>query len=448
STSTTHLTREHATPCKRRSSDQQSPTTPNTLWNVTTTGSYHQANLCSAGKDPHCRLPLPVLLKWSEAFDPGDLLRIWLRASTNLYRIVESSPKATGDAAFCDDIVAISRQAGSSGCVPHEEKENSFWAADCRWPSSKALLRIILIACTTACLAGQTASYNCPFGRIQSDKTLNQHDYKCFEDTVHLAVVVCKERYDEALTMIKSAIMFGVSPMHLHIFTDETRKEHIMNEVEGYIRARAWRKLKMNIYKIQYPQGQETLWAELFKPCSSQRLFIPDILTNVDAVLYVDIDVIFLRPVEDIWQLFKRFTAKQMIGVAPESEEKGTNWYTKFAMHPFLKPYGVNTGVMLMNLTRMRAFSWTTHLYPLLEKYKYNITWGDQDLINILFSEKKDRVFLFTCDWNYRPDHCMYTQLCKSADAKGISILHGSRSYFKLDKQPAFKLTYEIIKNV
>ncbi|KHJ42891.1 glycosyltransferase, family 8 [Trichuris suis] len=305
----------------------------------------------------------------------------------------------------------------------------------------------ILIACITPCLTGSTASYDCPFGKIQLDKTFNQHNYKCFDETVHLAVVVCKERYDEALTMIKSAIMFGVSPMQLHIFTDETRKEYIRNEVEGYIRASAWRQLKMNIYRIQYPKGQEKLWAELFKPCSSQRLFIPDILTNVDAVLYVDIDVIFLRPIEDIWQLFKRFTAKQMIGVAPESEEKATNWYAKFAMHPFLKPYGLNTGVMLMNLTRMRAFSWSSHMYPLLEKYKYNITWGDQDLINILFSENEDGVLLFTCDWNYRPDHCMYTQLCKSADEKGISILHGSRSYFKLDKQPIFKLTYEIIKN-
>lgn len=46
---------------------------------------------------------------------------------------------------------------------------------------------------------------------------------------------------------------------------------------------------------------------------------------------------------------------------------------------------GVNSGVMLMNLTRMRAFQWESHLAPIYEKYKQKITWGDQDILNILF---------------------------------------------------------------
>lgn len=51
---------------------------------------------------------------------------------------------------------------------------------------------------------------------------------------------------------------------------------------------------------------------------------------------------------------------------------------------------------MLMNLTRMRKFkykndlipvpmNWSDMLLPLYKKYKYNITWGDQDLLNIIF---------------------------------------------------------------
>jgi len=46
---------------------------------------------------------------------------------------------------------------------------------------------------------------------------------------------------------------------------------------------------------------------------------------------------------------------------------------------------GVNSGVMLMNLTRMRAFSWTNYVVPIYKEYKLKITWGDQDIINIIF---------------------------------------------------------------
>ena len=46
---------------------------------------------------------------------------------------------------------------------------------------------------------------------------------------------------------------------------------------------------------------------------------------------------------------------------------------------------GINSGVMLMNLTRIRAFSWLNHMNEYFDTYKYNITWGDQDLLNVLF---------------------------------------------------------------
>lgn len=46
---------------------------------------------------------------------------------------------------------------------------------------------------------------------------------------------------------------------------------------------------------------------------------------------------------------------------------------------------GVNSGVMLMNLTKMRAFQWEKYLAPIMKEYKLNIVWGDQDIINIIF---------------------------------------------------------------
>lgn len=42
---------------------------------------------------------------------------------------------------------------------------------------------------------------------------------------------------------------------------------------------------------------------------------------------------------------------------------------------------------MLMNLTRMREFNWISRLAPVLEKYRLYLTWGDQDIINIIFHD-------------------------------------------------------------
>ena len=62
-----------------------------------------------------------------------------------------------------------------------------------------------------------------------------------------------------------------------------------------------------------------------------------------------------------------------------------------------------------------------------------------------VFTEK---LYTFACHFNYRPDHCMYMSNCKSAEDKGISVVHGSRSSYHNDKQPAFKAVYQALRDV
>lgn len=79
------------------------------------------------------------------------------------------------------------------------------------------------------------------------------------------------------------------------------------------------------------------------------------ILKDVDSLLYVDTDVLFLRPVDDIWKLLRQFNSTQLAAMAPEHEIPKIGWYSRFARHPFYGSAGVNSGVMLMNLTRIRS---------------------------------------------------------------------------------------------
>ncbi|KAM8907940.1 glucoside xylosyltransferase 1-like [Spinachia spinachia] len=276
------------------------------------------------------------------------------------------------------------------------------------------------------------------------------------EAPMHLAVVACGERLQETLTMIKSAVLFSIKPLQLHIFAEDQLHASFVGALEswpGFIRCR----FNYTVYSISFPSENAAEWKRLFKPCASQRLFLPLILKDVDSAVYVDSDILFLQPVDRLWAFLSQFNSSQLAAMAPEHEEPRIAWYNRFARHPFYGRTGINSGVMLMNMTRMRnvyfkndmtavGLRWEELLMPLLQKYKLNITWGDQDLLNIIFHHNPECLLEFPCQWNYRPDHCIYGSNCASAEEDGINILHGNRGVYHDHKQPAFRAVYEAIR--
>ncbi|KAM5336700.1 glucoside xylosyltransferase 1 isoform 2-T2 [Glossophaga mutica] len=274
-------------------------------------------------------------------------------------------------------------------------------------------------------------------------------------ERMHLAVVACGERLEETITMLKSAIIFSIKPLQFHVFAEDQLHDSFKGILDSWSFLHTF---NYSLYPITFPSENAAEWKKLFKPCASQRLFLPLILKEVDSLLYVDTDILFLRPVDDIWSLLKKFNSTQIAAMAPEHEEPRIGWYNRFARHPYYGKTGVNSGVMLMNMTRMRRkyfkndmtpvrLRWGDILMPLLKKYKLNITWGDQDLLNIIFFHNPESLFVFPCQWNYRPDHCIYGSNCLEAEEEGIFVLHGNRGVYHDDKQPAFRAVYEALRN-
>ncbi|XP_055992932.1 glucoside xylosyltransferase 2 [Sorex fumeus] len=274
---------------------------------------------------------------------------------------------------------------------------------------------------------------------------------------IHLAAVACGDRLEETLVMLKSAVLFSHRKIQFHIFTEESLKPEFDKQLQQWPDSYR-KKFEHRIYPISFSVGNPQEWKKLFKPCAAQRLFLPVILKDVDSLLYVDTDVLFLRPVDDIWKLLRQFNSTQLAAMVPEHEISKIGWYSRFARHPFYGSAGINSGVMLMNLTRIRSarfknsliperLAWEDMLYPLYQKYKNTITWGDQDLLNIIFYFNPESLYVIPCQWNYRPDHCMYGSNCKEAEREGVSILHGNRGVYHDDKQPTFKALYEAIRD-
>ena len=53
------------------------------------------------------------------------------------------------------------------------------------------------------------------------------------EPPMHLAVVACGERLEETVTMIKSAVLFSVKRLYLHIFAEDQLHASFMEVVSS-----------------------------------------------------------------------------------------------------------------------------------------------------------------------------------------------------------------------
>ena len=113
-----------------------------------------------------------------------------------------------------------------------------------------------------------------------------QQNLKNLVEEIIIAVVVCGDRVNETLTMIKSAVLFSHTPVKIIIFADENaltslkhsaflmndNKEDSLNSATmPYYYGRA----KLDLRPITFPNDKAEEWKKLFKPCASQRLFLP-----------------------------------------------------------------------------------------------------------------------------------------------------------------------------
>ncbi|XP_059608164.1 glucoside xylosyltransferase 2-like [Phlebotomus argentipes] len=286
----------------------------------------------------------------------------------------------------------------------------------------------------------------------RTDPSLRSHQ----KEEITIVVVSCDWRLSETLNMVKSVLLFNSQEMPLNfiIITEDNLMQNFSAKLDD------WKELLKDSFSYQLipittPGMNREEWIYSLqpqKPCTAQRIFLPSLLSHIDSVLYIDSDTISMAPVADAWKMFRQFNDSQIVGVTPEHDDSSVGWYNRFAKHPFYEPLGVNCGIMLMNLTRMRAFEWEKKIQPIYKEYRTKIMWKDQDLMNILFHFHPEKVYLLPCEWNYRSDNCVYMNAthavneCKAPN--GVKIVHGNREIFHFDHPlsvPAFRELYLFI---
>jgi lipopolysaccharide biosynthesis glycosyltransferase len=110
---------------------------------------------------------------------------------------------------------------------------------------------------------------------------------------------------------------------------------------------------RLNSQKVFYPDGLGHM-VNMFRICATARLFIHEMLPTVDAGIYLDSDVLLLDNIINLWSFFSKFNSAQVMALSAVEFSYGRNYEI-----PHFGPPGVglNAGVILMNLTRMRDMS-------------------------------------------------------------------------------------------
>lgn len=132
------------------------------------------------------------------------------------------------------------------------------------------------------------------------------------------------------------------------------------------------------------------------------RLFIPEILQNYEKAIYIDCDTIVQK---DVAELFDIDISQHYIGAARDFNsivnalvgyEKVKYYFKSILKIENMNNY-INSGVLLMNLVKLREIDITQKAFKILQTYK-ELLYPDQDLLNLICI---DNIKYLHPGWNF-----------------------------------------------
>lgn len=160
-------------------------------------------------------------------------------------------------------------------------------------------------------------------------------------------------------------------------------------------------------------------------PCANFKLDAPSFLSD-ELALYLDIDVLVMEDLHNLWKVWDKVPGK-VWHLALEIQSNNSGWYydRRFTKKHFMPPSGVNSGVILMNLTAMRELEMTG--YSLIQADKEPNSLGDQDTVNTWCYFHQSMCGILDCPWNRRDDDLCYVDF---VDLVYVGIIHGNGRRF------------------
>ncbi|XP_065205204.1 xylosyl- and glucuronyltransferase LARGE2s-like [Planococcus citri] len=247
---------------------------------------------------------------------------------------------------------------------------------------------------------------------------------KC--EVIHIAVVCAGYNSTRSfVTLVKSLLFYRKNPLHFHIVTD-----HVANVVLNTL-FKTWNvpQLEITLYSADQVTS-DVAWIPN-KHYSGiyglLKLTLVKVLPkDLAKVIVLDTDVTFATDIAELWTLFHKFNSQQALGLV----ENQSNWYLgkiwrKHRPWPALGR-GFNSGVMLLNLIKLRAIGWDELWRSVAEKdliTHFATSLADQDIFNAIIKEHPDMVMSLPCLWNVQLSDNTRSESCYSEEAD-LKVIH------------------------
>jgi UDP-xylose:glucoside alpha-1,3-xylosyltransferase len=254
------------------------------------------------------------------------------------------------------------------------------------------------------------------------------------------------KQFELVVTMVKSAVMLSGNdqeyPLEVVIFTV---KELFSSFTDRFTTIQKSRSFSFVLREVNFPKNNYDDWRNFgsTEECTAQKIFLPSLLPEVNRLLYVSPESIFLAPPHETFMLLRHFKKGEMVGMAREEDN---SVYNEKKGHPYYGTYGINSGILLMDLKKMRESDWEKDIQELFIENHKKASYGDQDLLNIYLNTRPNNVYEMPCDYNFRTEHCEAATECQPVE--GIKIFHANRNAFLGAKNVVFKHIHGMIEKV
>ncbi|XP_068238302.1 glucoside xylosyltransferase 1-like [Palaemon carinicauda] len=290
------------------------------------------------------------------------------------------------------------------------------------------------------------------------NETLLKEDVSIYEGKSHLPafiIIVCDDKQqtktgkfsrqlNQVTVLLKSAVTLSKEKLRFLVVTNS---DEVFEQIKSIVSAwpeKYQTQLELEPRSVWYPEDRKDM-RSLLRPCSSARLFLPETMKDIDAAVLVDTDTLFLRPPEELLKEIYKFNGSQAAGLAQTSSGY------KGRRIPFPGRRGANTGVMVMNMTRLRALpgGWTGTTLKAFDDHRQNIaSTATNDIINIAIAKNMKIYYDLDCVWNYGPGACYKgTNTCHKTEVTGAFLLHGTSAAFVNNRNFKFRAVYMAWQN-
>ena len=116
------------------------------------------------------------------------------------------------------------------------------------------------------------------------------------------------------------------------------------------------------------------------------RIFAAALLpTSVDKILYLDPDLIIINPINELYDMQ---LGEKLFAAASHIQTKGgLNIFNRIRLSMPKESSYINSGVMLMNIKRLREVQDPKEVFEFLDKHNKTLMLPDQDILNAVYAK-------------------------------------------------------------